>query len=125
MTLDRLTITLPWPDSRLMPNRKNGRHWAGTQAAKVRARQDGHMATLSAIGRDKILLGQAVALKITFAAPDGRHRDLDNLLAASKASLDGIAQAIGVDDKCFRPITIDAAKDAKGQGFVIVEVTAQ
>lgn len=27
MSLDHITIILPWPDSRLMPNRKNGRHW--------------------------------------------------------------------------------------------------
>lgn len=41
MQHDRLIITLPWPDTSLMPNRKNGRHWGGTQAAKVRARQAG------------------------------------------------------------------------------------
>lgn len=122
MTLDRLTITLPWVDSRLLPNRKNGKHWGTTQAAKVRARQDGHMATLSALSRNKILLSKTVPLKLTFAMPDNRHRDLDNLLASQKHALDGIAQALGVDDKCFRPITIDVARDSKKQGFVIVEV---
>lgn len=122
MNLDRLTIKLPWVDSRLMPNRKNGRHWGGSQDAKVRARQDGHMSTLAALGRNKMLLSKTVGVRITYAAPDNRHRDLDNLLAASKASLDGIAKALGVDDKCFRPITLDAAVDTQKQGFVLVEI---
>ncbi|MFC3338797.1 hypothetical protein [Paracandidimonas soli] len=122
MNLDRLTITLPCVDPELMPNRKNGKHWASTQSAKVRARQDGYMATQSALGRNKLLLSKTVPLKVTFVMPDNRHRDLDNMLAASKASLDGIAQALGIDDKCFRPITIDAATDTKKQGFVLVEI---
>jgi len=35
MTLDRLTIRLPWPDTSLMANRKNGKHWLSSHAAKV------------------------------------------------------------------------------------------
>lgn len=31
MQLDRLTIILPWPDTSLMPNRKNGKHWGGSE----------------------------------------------------------------------------------------------
>lgn len=122
MQLERLTIKLPCVDPELMPNRKNGKHWGATQSAKVRSRQDGHMAALEALGRDKLLLSQTVALKITFAMPDNRHRDLDNLLASQKHALDGIAQALGVDDRCFRPITIDVATDTKKQGFVLVEI---
>jgi crossover junction endodeoxyribonuclease RusA len=122
VNLDRLTITLSWPNMDLMPNRKNGRHWGGTQAAKVRARQEGHMSTIHALGRNKLLTDKSVAVKLTFVAPDNRHRDLDNLLACEKSRLDGIAQALGIDDKHFKPITVDAAVDSKKQGFVIVEI---
>lgn len=116
-----MIITLPWPDMSLMPNRKNGRHWGDTQAAKVRARQDGYYATMSA-RRGDIALGGTIPLRITFAAPDKRWRDLDNLLACQKHALDGIAQALGVDDKQFRPITINATHDALKAGYVTVEV---
>ena len=116
-----MIITLPWPDMSLMPNRKNGRHWGGTQAAKVQARQDGYYAAMSA-KRGDIALGDTIPLRITFAAPDKRHRDLDNLLACQKHALDGIAQALGVDDKQFRPITINATHDALKAGYVTVEV---
>lgn len=96
MTLDRLTIVLPWPDSRLMPNHKNGGHWAGTQDAKARARMDGAMSAKQAMGRNVLSLPDQIPVKITFAAPDRIRRDLDNLHGAMKASLDGIAKALGL-----------------------------
>ena len=116
-----MKITLPWPDMRLMPNRKNGRHWGGTQAAKVRARQDGYLAAKQAL-RSSTINGETLSLRITFVAPDRRHRDLDNLLACIKPHIDGVAQALGVDDKQFRPITIDAHHDPKKVGYVALEV---
>lgn len=120
--LDRLSITLPWPNLELMPNRKHGRHWGNTQTAKVSARQMGRISVMSALGRNTLLVGQFVPIKMTFVAPDNRHRDLDNLLACEKPRLDGIAQALGIDDRRFRPITLDAAIDTKKQGFVLIEI---
>ncbi|MCZ4331083.1 hypothetical protein [Castellaniella denitrificans] len=120
--LDHITIVLPWPDSRLMPNRKNGRHWAGTQAAKARARMDGAMSAKQAVGRNTVCLPEQIPVKITFAAPDRIRRDLDNLHAAMKASLDGIAKALGVDDSRFVPVTLDRVLDAKKEGFVMIEI---
>lgn len=35
---------------------------------------------------------------LTFCPPNKIRRDMDNMIAAMKAGLDGIAQAIGVDD---------------------------
>lgn len=116
-----MQIKLPWLDMSLMPNRKNGRHWGGTQAAKVKARDTAYWMTKQALTPGVQLTGP-LPLIITYYAPDGRHRDLDNLLAASKSVIDGIAQAIGVDDKHFKPITIDACRDYKKRGFVMVEV---
>lgn len=53
---------------------------------------------------------------IIFHPPDKRHRDLDNMLASIKYGLDGIALAWGVNDKDFKPITIDIGEPvAKGQ----------
>ena len=39
-----ITITLPFPDSKLMPNRKNGTHWASTVKEKEKAKNDGYYA---------------------------------------------------------------------------------
>lgn len=122
MNLDRLTIILPWIDSRLMPNNKNGKAWQSTHSVKIRARQDGHYSAKTALGRNKLAKADTYPLRITFTAPDGRHRDLDNMLAASKAVLDGVAEGLGIDDKRFRPIILDVKQDVNKQGFVIVEI---
>lgn len=122
MTLDRISILLPWPDPSLMPNRKHGRHWGGTQAAKIKARTDGYMAVKEVLGRKSIELPERFPVRLTFYAPDRRRRDLDNLHSACKAALDGIAKALGADDSRFRPVTLDASFDAAGRGFVFVEI---
>lgn len=122
MRLDRLTIALPWINPRLMPNRKNGAAWQSSHAAKVQAREDGRLSALAALGRHELTKADTYHLKVTFVAPDGRHRDLDNMLAACKAALDGVAEALGIDDRCFRPVTIDVARDSKKEGFVLVEI---
>ena len=62
-----------------------------------------------------------IALTLLFNAPDKRNRDLDGCLSACKAALDGIAQAIGVDDRYFRPITIDWGDGEKGTIDIILE----
>ena len=54
-------------------------------------------------------------------APDRRHRDLDNLLAASKPIIDGMAQALGVDDSRFKPILVDCVYTG-GDGALVAAV---
>lgn len=122
MILDRLTLTLPWPNPKLMPNRKNGRHWASTQAEKEQARGDGFLAAKEALALDSVNRSELLPLKLTFVAPDNRGRDIDNLLASMKPALDGIALGLGINDKQFRPITLDSAMDSEKKGFVIVEI---
>ena len=100
-----MIIILPYPKSELMPNRKNGRHWAATKSAKDKAFSDAFYATKKVVGATKITKSE-IALTITFVQNDKRKRDRDNLLAASKSMLDGMAKAMGVDDNCFEPITI-------------------
>jgi len=107
-------IILPYPNPVLMPNRKNGRHWASVQQAKVNARQEAYLLSGS-------LNYTGGGLKITFYTPDARKRDLDNLLAAMKPALDGMAQAIGVDDALFDEIHLKKTK-AQNKAAARVEI---
>ena len=112
-------IILPYPNPVLMPNRKHGRHWASVQQAKVKARQEAFLLSGS-------LNYTGGGLKITFYTPDARKRDLDNLLAAMKPALDGMAKAIGVDDALFRPLLIDKVKaQSKDKARVEIELMGQ
>ena len=119
-----MKIVLPWPDAKLNPNRSKGAHWASTSALRKAAKGDAIALTVQALHETGIVwtgFSGIVALSITFVQPDKRARDRDNLLAALKPALDGIAQAIGVNDSQFDPITIRREYGSK-PGSVIVEV---
>lgn len=100
-----IAFTLPWPDSRLNPNRSKGAHWAATSKARKDARLEAYVLARQASPVAPQFSG-AVALSLTFIQPDRRARDRDNLLAAMKPSLDGVADALGINDAQFEPITL-------------------
>ena len=86
-------IILPWPPKELSPNSTKDRR----AATPIRQRyiRDCYLAAKAAgVGA----LSGPLHLSLTFCPPDRRKRDLDNMLAAVKYGLDGLSQAIGVDD---------------------------
>ena len=87
-------IILPWPPRCLWPNSRVDRRAASGTRAQYRA--DGAKATWAA-GFSRLPWERA-HLRITFCPPDGRRRDIDNMLAAIKSGLDGISDVIGIDD---------------------------
>lgn len=101
-----ITITLLFPSSKLMPNRKNGTHWASTVREKEKAKNDGYYAAIA--HRNKTI---KPGVKIIFYCPDKRKRDLDNLYSAMKATQDGVCHGLNIDDSYFRPVTLDKAID--------------
>ena len=101
-----MKITLPWPDRRLSPNSRT--HWGTLSTVKAKARKDAAYLTFDAM--QKHLATQAhfqgegkLPVKVTFYPPDNRRRDDDNMVASFKASRDGIADALGIDDRRFQP----------------------
>lgn len=67
------------------------------------------------------LLKNNIHLDLVFHPPSRRKYDLDNALASLKSGLDGVAEAWGVNDSRFRPITIDVGEPIKG-GMVRLRV---
>jgi crossover junction endodeoxyribonuclease RusA len=51
----------------------------------------------------KVNTSGKIPIEITFYPPDKRHRDADNMVASIKAGLDGIADALKVNDRQFLP----------------------
>lgn len=118
----KMRIELPWPDSSLAPNRKNGRHWGAVHSAKVKRLADARYLALAAMRQQGYAPPPGtLPLVVTFHAPDKRRRDLDNLLASLKADFDGLSHALGVDDQLFEPITIRRGEQAR-PGKVVLEV---
>lgn len=128
-----MKVVLPWPDAKLNPNQSKGRHWASTTALRKKARNDAFWLTRGAM-LERIALApnvlpcsvgpsdsMVVPLVITFVQPDRRARDRDNLLAAMKPSLDGVADALGINDSQFEPIVIRRSYGEK-PGSVVLEI---
>jgi Holliday junction resolvase RusA-like endonuclease len=121
MPTSELIVTLPFPDRRLNPNNSKGRHWGSGVALRKAARVNA--AHLTALASTGVRFEQAheLALVITFVQPDRRARDRDNLLAACKSMLDGVADALGVNDSQFEPVTIRRKYGMK-PGAVVIEI---
>jgi crossover junction endodeoxyribonuclease RusA len=118
-----MIIHLPWLNPKLSPNARV--HWS-VKAKHIRAERDlAHTFTLSIMSgweRDVAQAADTLPLKVTFNAPDNRKRDKQNMPASGtiKAYIDGIAEALGIDDNKFQPV-FEYGNIIKG-GRVIVEV---
>ncbi len=117
-----LRIELPWPDSALLPNRRNGKAWQATQAAKVRAKRDAMFATRVALQAEptEFVRHQAIGITIYFYPPDKRGRDIDGMLSSLKPALDAIAEVLGVNDRLFRPMHLYPFESVRGGSVVVV-----
>jgi crossover junction endodeoxyribonuclease RusA len=104
--MNTLKIVLPFPASKLNPNRRSGHSWQVTAAEKVEAWQAGKIATLKALDGKAFAVAAPVKFSITFYCPNRRRRDIDNLLASLKPSLDGIAHATGIDDSAIEEMQL-------------------
>jgi crossover junction endodeoxyribonuclease RusA len=104
------TLTLPFPDSRLSPNGRRAHRWL-TDVRNI-ARNTGYYAALDTGLRvpDRTPLH----VYLTFNPPDNRRRDVDNLLSASKSTLDGIFKALHVDDSNVKLTTLEMGRRVKG-----------
>jgi crossover junction endodeoxyribonuclease RusA len=114
-----MRIELDFPPAILFPNRSKGKHWGVMHKPKVEYRETSYWLTKKQVGGWQHAGGD-LHLTLTFYMPDKRHRDADNCLAAAKAGLDGMASALGVDDRHFQPITIYRIAGA-GRGNLVVE----
>jgi crossover junction endodeoxyribonuclease RusA len=104
-----IAISLPWPDARLSPNGRG--HWRVSHEAKQTAKANAFWIAKEAIGQ--AIARRPVHVAITFHPKSKRRQDDDNMLASNKAALDGVAQALGVDDSEWS-ISIKRGEPVKG-----------
>jgi Holliday junction resolvase RusA-like endonuclease len=68
--------------------------------------------------------GAPLSVMLRVYPPDKRRRDWDNIVASLKSGLDGIADALGIDDAHFR-LSIDMLPEVVTGGRVDVVVEAE
>lgn len=114
-----MRITLPWPSKDLSPNARV--HWSrkakASQPAREMAFYTAKHAKLVAPETDRIHLW------IDFYPPTRRWPDTDNMLSRCKPYLDGLADALGVNDQRFVPHPYVRWETVKG-GEVRILITA-
>ncbi len=112
-----ITIDLPWPSKDLSPNSRC--HWAVKAKAVKKARHDAYWLAHTA---ERVGAGY-LTVWLTFSPPTKGRYDDDNLVARCKSYLDGIADALGVDDSRFRMGQMTRGAPIK-RGNVRVEIEA-
>lgn len=113
-------LILPWPNRLLHPNART--HWATKAKAAKSARAEAYLLALCAHWNSADLPAGPIHVWIDGYPRDRRRRDCDGLLSSMKWALDGIAEALGLDDARFVPHPRIHDKVVKG-GEVRVRLT--
>ena len=113
-----MIVVLPWPGRKLWPNARTHYHSKAAMVADYRFVAyercvEGLEHPLPAEGK--------LPLSVTFCAPTKGKRDLDNMFASIKGGLDGVADALEIDDCRFEPVTLRRGEVVKG-GLVFVQI---
>ncbi len=103
-----LKIEIPYPPRELSPNSRC--HWSVKYRAAKQAKSDAYLATLAALRETPFTPGKTVQYRIIAHPKTKRRRDRDNLLASCKHEIDGIAQALGVNDCIFECTGVEWAE---------------
>lgn len=115
----RKAIILSWPPAALSPNAKRRGHWRAYAPVTKAYRHD---CAVDALAQGlRACPDVPLHLSLTFCPPDNRKRDLDGMLGAFKAGLDGLSDVLGVDDSRWS-LSIRKGEKAKG-GLVLVTIT--
>jgi len=121
--MNPLRITLPWPDKGLSPNAR--KHRMRVAALRKRQRSECFVETRRQVGTPRLRPDAEFLVLLTFCPSDRRARDRDNLGASMKSALDGVADALGVNDRQFVQIAYRMAKDVAREACVVVEITEE
>ena len=118
-----ITLTLDWPSADLSPNARV--HPLALHRAKKKAKNAAWFLTKAAMGPRGIVYGSwrgPITVQYTFHPSMDRDRDDDNFASRMKASRDGIALALGVNDSGFTQLPVVFGPKRK-PAYVVVTLT--
>lgn len=117
-----INLLLPWPPKILSPNARP--HWGALSRAKRSYRGRCYLEALAQRAPRLKAQPDRMLVQLRFLPRTNRRRDQDNLVAAMKSGLDGIANAMGIDDRCFVILPPQVEPAAKGRpAAVVVEIS--
>ena len=113
------TIVLPWPPAALSPNARS--HWRALAKAKAAYRALCKGAVIDILPLSNPVPKGDLVLDVTCHPPTKRRYDRDNLLARIKSGIDGMCDALGIDDSRFDEDRIRVREKLRG-GAIVVRV---
>ena len=119
-----IEVVLGWPPSDLSPNARL--HWAKLARAKKQYRQACLSVTKEQLKNEKNKknsknIPERLVLEMTFIPPDRRSYDRDNLVARMKSGIDGLSDALRINDKRFNTVISTMDHNYLG-GFVKIRI---
>lgn len=118
-----IELQLPWPGPKLSPNARI--HWASLADHKKKYRSACWLTCLEQLRGMKFDLPDGpLHLEMEFVPPQRRSYDRDNLVARMKAGIDGLADALKIDDKRFSVLSARLNAGEIG-GFVRVRISKE
>ena len=124
-----IDLVLTWPPSPLSPNARL--HWSKVAKAKKKYRALIFAETLEQLGTRPfhswfhLQLSEKLILTMTFVPPDNRSYDRDNLTARMKAGIDGMSDALKIDDKQFHTVIATVDKTRVRKGTVLINIKGE
>lgn len=116
--MQKITVEVPYPDGALLQNSR--KHWTvkgnATAEARMVARSNAQRALGVARWEAKPLEGV-----VTIHPPDKRRRDSLNTGAALKPAIDGIFDALGVDDYLISDWRVQRREPVPG-GRIVIQI---
>jgi crossover junction endodeoxyribonuclease RusA len=122
MNADPLEIDVGFPAHELSPNARV--HRMVEHRFKKAAKIEAGWATKIAMPVNWAPAGDKAKVHLVcHLAKGAKQWDEDNLVAAVKAHLDGIAEIIGINDRNFAAPTVEWAERTNGRGKMIVRIS--
>lgn len=117
-----MILTLPFPPRTLSPNTRQCFH--ALRRAKLKYREACRISVLMLPAASRQVPEGRLVVEMQFCPPDRRSRDLDNLVASAKSGLDGVADALQLNDERFRPVPLPMGGVVRG-GAVYLKITQE
>ena len=123
--LRSIEVTLPWPAPQVFPNYRQSHHWRKYWKQVKQQRETAFILAAEQIGRQTVPRDREGmwSAHLDIFPPNLIRRDEDNMEGACKSAVDGIADALRVDDSRFRT-TRTIHPPRRPHGAVVVTVTA-
>ena len=123
--LRSIEVTLPWPVKQVWPNYRQSHHWRKYWKQVKAQRETAFILAAEQIGRQTVPRDcpGPWLVHLDIYPPDLRKRDEDGMEGACKSAIDGIADALRVDDSRFTT-TRTIHPPRRPHGAVVITVTA-